>query len=481
MKDAKTSARTPTLALLSVAAALLCSAGHAGAQEAVSRVRATVVGNGSPAVPQPQSVSIERANANAYQGAVPVPAAGAGPLLIGPTPVPAGGVAPVMPSSTGSAMAPKTQPEPVKSLRDPAKTVATIERALPSATSSAVASTDSKRAEKQAEVAPAPAAPAASKTSKTAKPSKGKGAKVSQRATPDDAAPARAAARGGKSFERATVDELAFNASANKGPLELTKEVEARPALGARVEGSVVRHPYGRYHPTIECAVERICVVEFPEDQLSHFSKSWDNKDDWALAFIAPRPGVVMATLSPRAPGMTGNLIVHSGKRTYHLKLVSNPKGGNYMPHSGYYLPEEIVETIRVQVSEARAEARAEALSVPRMTDTRRGIAMPAYDKIRQVYDIKGKADFRPTNVFHDCQKTYVELPPSVRTGTLPVLRALTASGIEALEWTRPYETPAGTLILIADKVIKRGILKLDTGDSAQVVEFSMNNTKSCE
>jgi type IV secretion system protein VirB9 len=112
--------------------------------------------------------------------------------------------------------------------------------------------------------------------------------------------------------------------------------------------------------------------------------------------------------VKPTAANLSTNLVITTDRRAYHLELTSTEK--TYMASLSWTYPlSDLV--IRKQAAERRAQAGASVVEG--------GIAL---DNIRFRYRIEGDAPWKPSQVFDDGQKVYIQFPATLTQGDAPPL-----------------------------------------------------------
>jgi len=98
--------------------------------------------------------------------------------------------------------------------------------------------------------------------------------------------------------------------------------------------------------------------------------------------------------------------VVTTSRRTYHIQLKSHQT--QYMARVGFEFQEDVSTKL------ADANARMEASTIP-------GAGVPA-EQLQFGYSISGSAGWRPSRVYSDGTKTYIQFPRSVSGQDAPVL-----------------------------------------------------------
>jgi type IV secretion system protein VirB9 len=99
-------------------------------------------------------------------------------------------------------------------------------------------------------------------------------------------------------------------------------------------------------------------------------------------------------------------MVVTTSRRTYHIQLKSSPN--QYMARVGFEYPEEVGSKL--------ADINARLGS-----DRNPGSGVPA-EQLNFGYSVSGSASWRPTRVYSDGVKTYIQFPSSLAGQDAPVL-----------------------------------------------------------
>jgi type IV secretion system protein VirB9 len=146
------------------------------------------------------------------------------------------------------------------------------------------------------------------------------------------------------------------------------------------------------------------------------------------------------------------NLIINPSLRTYHLDLRAVARGGDPQVRWRYAAPPVVL-----------VAAPPVPVSPPVVA------ADPDLTRLNLAYRIKGpKVAWRPSRVFDDGQRTYVEFPPTARLADLPPLFVTGADG-KAAELLN-YRIAGRRLVV--DRVLDRAELRLGQGRWARRVRI---------
>ncbi|WP_412051946.1 P-type conjugative transfer protein TrbG (plasmid) [Hoeflea sp. Naph1] len=207
---------------------------------------------------------------------------------------------------------------------------------------------------------------------------------------------------------------------------------------------------YGEVQPSVVCSPLQVCDIELQageivRDVLVGDTVRW--KVDPATSG-APNGLAVHLIVKPAEAGLMTSMVVTTSRRTYHIQLKSHPT--QYMARIGFDYPEDINARF------AEINARIEASVVP-------GAGVPA-DQLDFAFHIGGSARWRPTRVYSDGLKTYIQFPSSLSGQDAPVL--FVVSGGE----NRIVNYRMKGAMMVVDYNIDRAILVSGVGRQQQKI-----------
>lgn len=165
---------------------------------------------------------------------------------------------------------------------------------------------------------------------------------------------------------------------------------------------------YGEVQPSVVCSPLQVCDIELQggevvRDVLVGDTVRW--KVEPATSGAAGGQAIHLI-VKPSEPGLVTSMVVTTSRRTYHIQLKSNST--QYMARVGFEYPEDVSAKL------ADINARLEASTLP-------GAGVPA-EQLNFSYSVSGRAGWRPTRVYSDGQKTYIQFPRSISGQDAPVL-----------------------------------------------------------
>lgn len=165
---------------------------------------------------------------------------------------------------------------------------------------------------------------------------------------------------------------------------------------------------YGEIQPSVVCSPLQVCDIELQageavRDVLVGDTVRWKIEPATSGAIGGQ---AIHLIVKPSEPGLVTSMVVTTSRRTYHIQLKSHQS--QYMARVGFEYPED------VSLKLADMNARLEASIVP-------GAGVPA-EQLNFGYAVSGNARWRPTRVYSDGTKTYIQFPRSISSQDAPVL-----------------------------------------------------------
>ncbi|NMG41420.1 P-type conjugative transfer protein TrbG [Chelativorans sp. ZYF759] len=180
-------------------------------------------------------------------------------------------------------------------------------------------------------------------------------------------------------------------------------------------QGVVTRGPdgkviflFGEVQPSVVCSPLQVCDIELQPGEIVRDVLVGDTVRWKVEPATSGPPGSqsVHLIVKPSEAGLSTSMVVTTSRRTYHIQLKSHST--QYMARVGFEYPED------VNARFAEVAARMEASIVP-------GAGVPA-DQLDFSFRVSGTARWRPTRIYSDGQKTYIQFPSSLSGQDAPVL-----------------------------------------------------------
>jgi type IV secretion system protein VirB9 len=156
----------------------------------------------------------------------------------------------------------------------------------------------------------------------------------------------------------------------------------------------------------------------------------------------------------PFDAGQETSAVITTDRRTYHIKLVSDPK--KHIPYAGFTYPEDEHAKLAKQLADQKRESRWQSAGPQLAEATGKEVRLSDLDF---TYQITGDdVPWRPEQVFNDGGSTIIRLPDAVQQTDMPVL-LVEQSGEKTLV---NYRTRGTTMIV--DGVFSKGLLLSGVG-----------------
>ncbi|NTH16626.1 P-type conjugative transfer protein TrbG [Agrobacterium rhizogenes] len=165
---------------------------------------------------------------------------------------------------------------------------------------------------------------------------------------------------------------------------------------------------FGEVQPSVVCSPLQVCDIELQagevvRDVLVGDTVRWKVEPATSGAVGGQ---AIHLIVKPAEAGLVTSMVVTTSRRTYHIQLKSHPT--QYMARVGFEYPEDVSAKL------ADVNARMEANTIP-------GAGVPA-EQLNFAYSLSGSARWRPTRVYSDGTKTYIQFPRSIAGQDAPVL-----------------------------------------------------------
>ncbi|WP_236776238.1 MULTISPECIES: P-type conjugative transfer protein TrbG [Agrobacterium tumefaciens complex] len=242
--------------------------------------------------------------------------------------------------------------------------------------------------------------------------------------------------------------------SANEGKgLGLSTQWRGSKGLVTKGADGKVIFLYGEVQPSVVCSPLQVCDIELQggevvRDVLVGDTVRW--KVEPATSGAAGGQAIHLI-VKPSEPGLVTSMVVTSSRRTYHIQLKSHPT--QYMARVGFEYPEDVSTKL------ADVNARLEASTIP-------GAGVPA-EQLSFSYSISGSAGWRPTMVYSDGLKTYIQFPRSISGQDAPVLFVVSGGQNRIVNYRMKSN------MMVVDYNIDRAVLVSGVGWKQQKVTIS--------
>lgn len=165
---------------------------------------------------------------------------------------------------------------------------------------------------------------------------------------------------------------------------------------------------YGEVQPSVVCSPLQVCDIELQggeivRDVLVGDTVRW--KVEPATSGAASGQAIHLI-VKPAEPGLITSMVVTTSRRTYHVQLKSHPS--QYMARVGFEYPEDAA----TKLSDINARMQT-------TLGTQGGVPP---EQLAFSYSVSGSAGWKPTRVYSDGQKTYIQFPKTLTGQDAPVL-----------------------------------------------------------
>ena len=190
--------------------------------------------------------------------------------------------------------------------------------------------------------------------------------------------------------------------------LGISRQWEAGRGLVTRGPDGKIIYLYGEVEPSVICSPLQVCDIELQagetvQDVLVGDTVRW--KVEPATSGSADGQTVHLI-VKPSEPGLETSMVVTTSRRTYHIELKSDDT--QFMPRVGFDYPEDV-------------DAKLAALGQQIQASVVPGAGVPAED-LDFKFSAEGNAPWRPTRIYTDGIKTYIQFSSTLTGQDAPVL-----------------------------------------------------------
>src|SRR5271170_4070809 len=189
-----------------------------------------------------------------------------------------------------------------------------------------------------------------------------------------------------------------------------------------------VLYVFGQGMPVMVCAPLRVCAVELQAGEHLQSQPQIGDSRRWEITPVMSGSGLDQTPLlvvKPIEPGLETDLLIPTDRRTYVVRLVSDPT--RFVSRLAFQYPgEDIMKWATFQAQQDAAKRDADAIAEQeRAKDKQAGVVPMADDAIDNLYfdyKLSGDAALRPERVLDDGQHTYLIYANDGRFRELPTL-----------------------------------------------------------
>jgi len=220
--------------------------------------------------------------------------------------------------------------------------------------------------------------------------------------------------------------------------------------------------------PVMVCAPLRVCAVELQAGEHLQSQPQIGDSRRWEITPVMSGSGLDQTPLlvvKPIEPGLETDLIIPTDRRTYVVRLVSDPT--RFVSRLAFQYPADdrakwVTFQAQQDAATRDAEAVAEQQRAQEQTKDRQVGAVPmaenALDNLYFDYKLTGDPAYRPERVLDDGQHTYLIFPNDGRFRELPTLLMLVKGKTELVNFRVD-----GTRYIV-DRLFDKAILVVGVG-----------------
>jgi type IV secretion system protein VirB9 len=209
---------------------------------------------------------------------------------------------------------------------------------------------------------------------------------------------------------------------------EVSRLWEAGGSMPTQGENGKVVYIYGQGMPVLVCAPLRVCAIELQSGEHLQSQPQIGDSRRWEITPVLSGSGLdetPIIIVKPIEAGLETDLIVPTDKRTYVVRLVSDPT--RFVSRLAFQYPDEDrAKWVAFAARQDEARRNAEAIAEERREKDRKDGVVPmannTVDKLYLDYKLSGDEHLRPDHVFDDGQHTYLIYPNDGRFRELPTL-----------------------------------------------------------
>lgn len=242
---------------------------------------------------------------------------------------------------------------------------------------------------------------------------------------------------------------FAADQNAQRGT-QLSGQWQNQTAVMTRGADGTVIYLYGETQPIVVCSPLQLCEIalqagEAVRDVLVGDTVRWQVEPASSGSPAGPRIHLIV---KPAEVGLSTSMVVTTSRRTYHINLRSQQSG--YMARVAFSYPEDIRQQI------AAVNQQIQDSIIP-------GAGVPA-ENLNFNFTMSGNARWKPTRVYTDGMKTYIQFPGHLGSGDAPIL-FVQSGGQQQIVNYRLHNN-----MMIVDYLIDRAVLVSGVGNQQQRV-----------
>ena len=245
---------------------------------------------------------------------------------------------------------------------------------------------------------------------------------------------------------------------------EVSRLWETGVSMPTQGENGKVVYIYGQGMPVLVCAPLRVCAIELESGEHLQCQPQIGDSRRWEITPVLSGSGLdetPILIVKPIEAGLETDLIVPTDKRTYVVRLVSDPT--RFVSRLAFQYPDEDrAKWAAFTARQDEAKRNAETVAQERRERDQKAGVLPmadnAVDRLYLDYKLSGDEHLRPDHVFDDGQHTYLIYPNDGRFREVPTL-LLVVNGKSELVNFRVEGTR-----YIVDRLFDKAILVVGVG-----------------
>lgn len=244
--------------------------------------------------------------------------------------------------------------------------------------------------------------------------------------------------------------------------VKLAQEWKDRKVNPVMEHGGKVIFVFGATMPTLVCAPLQPTDLELQSGELVNDIFLGDTAR-WVVSVGSSGSAGHERThlvFKPFDAGLETMAVITTDRRTYHIKLVSDPN--KHIPYAGFRYPEDEYMALQSQLATQKRKEHWQSAGPKAAEVTGKEVRLSDLDFSYQVTG--DDVPWRPEQVFNDGENTIIRLPDAVRQTDMPVL-LVEESGEKTLV---NYRTRGTTMIV--DGVFSKGLLLAGVGRAQKKV-----------
>ena len=209
---------------------------------------------------------------------------------------------------------------------------------------------------------------------------------------------------------------------------EVSRLWETTASMPTQGENGKVVYIYGQGMPVLVCAPLRVCAIELESGEHLQSQPQIGDSRRWEITPVLSGSGLEetpILIVKPIEAGLETDLIVPTDKRTYVVRLVSDPT--RFVSRLSFQYPDEDrAKWAAFAARQDEAKRNAETVAQERRERDQKAQVLPmadnAVDKLYLDYRLSGDEHLRPDHVFDDGEHTYLIYQNDGRFRELPTL-----------------------------------------------------------